>query len=268
MIAIPLALLMLLGTLGCAKKESSATIEPLPRSNEPTLPSGKGGTYKTGNPYKVSGQWYTPMREISAYDEIGTASWYGSDFHGKLTANGERYDMHMLSAAHKTMPLPTLVRVTNLNNGRTVVVRVNDRGPFVKNRIIDLSHAAAKTLGFSRQGTAKVRIQTLDQKPTTKKAESTSATVKTVAYTVASKPADNSGSVFVQVGAFSSKSNANRLRQLLLAQYPSIFLHTRQIVDQIFYRVRIGPFSDMQQVEETMVSLQKDGYSQAVAVIE
>jgi len=121
---------------------------------------GKGGTphYKVGNPYQVNGRWYHP-REEPDYSKVGVASWYGSQFHGRLTANGEIFDMTRLSAAHTTLPLPSMVEVTNLENGRRLVLRVNDRGPFVGDRIIDLSQEAARQLGFEHQGTAKVRVR-------------------------------------------------------------------------------------------------------------
>lgn len=116
------------------------------------------GAYKVGKPYRVAGLWYYPRVDY-AYHEKGLASWYGPNFHGKPTANGEIFDMHKISAAHKTLPLPSVVRVTNLENGRSLVVRVNDRGPFIRGRIIDLSKKAAELLGFVEQGTALVEVQ-------------------------------------------------------------------------------------------------------------
>ena len=118
----------------------------------------KGGVYKVGNPYQIAGIWYYP-KEDPSYDETGLASWYGADFHNKATANGEVFDMNEVTAAHKTLPMPSLVRVTNLENGRSIIVRVNDRGPFVAGRIIDLSRRSAQLLGMDRQGVAKVRVQ-------------------------------------------------------------------------------------------------------------
>lgn len=117
-----------------------------------------GGVYKVGNPYKIAGRWYYPKEDYN-YSEVGIASWYGEDFHGKSTANGERYEMNTLTAAHRTLPLPCIVKVTNLQNGRSIVVRVNDRGPFVKDRIIDLSKRGATLLGYMGQGTTKVRVE-------------------------------------------------------------------------------------------------------------
>ncbi len=128
---------------------------------KPSGPASEGpGAYKVGKPYQVAGQWYYPKVDY-AYREKGLASWYGPNFHGRPTANGEIFDMHRVSAAHKTLPLPSVVRVTNLENGRSLVVRVNDRGPFVRGRIIDLSHRAAELLSFVEQGTARVEVQLL-----------------------------------------------------------------------------------------------------------
>ena len=119
------------------------------------------GTPKLGNPYQVDGIWYYPKVD-NAYDETGIASWYGEPFHGRRTANGAVYDMHKLTAAHKTLPLPTDVRVTNLENGRSIIVTVNDRGPFAHSRIIDLSYRSAQMLGIVKKGTAKVRVQVIN----------------------------------------------------------------------------------------------------------
>lgn len=133
----------------------------LPGAGDPgggSLPSGAGGRYKVGLPYQVAGIWYTPKEEPN-YDQTGTASWYGDDFHMKPTANGEIFDMHAVSAAHTTLPMPSIVEVTNLDNGRKIQVRVNDRGPFVGNRLIDLSHEAARQLGYDQKGLAHVRVK-------------------------------------------------------------------------------------------------------------
>ena len=122
--------------------------------------SSENGVYKIGNPYQVMGTWYYPQEDYD-YSEVGMASWYGPDFHNGITANGEIYDMHLMTAAHRTLPLPSIVRVTNLENGRSVVLRVNDRGPFVNNRIIDVSKLAAERLGFYEKGTTRVRVDIL-----------------------------------------------------------------------------------------------------------
>ncbi len=130
-----------------------------PREKAPAFGLGSG-TYKVGKPYQVAGIWYYPAEDY-AYDETGIASWYGPGFHQDRTANGEIFDQNQMSAAHKTLPMPSLVRVTNLDNGRSIVVRINDRGPFVNGRIIDMSWRCAQLLGFDRVGTAKVRVQIL-----------------------------------------------------------------------------------------------------------
>jgi len=137
---------------GCGERSHA------PPAGQAAAPSR--GYYKVGAPYQVEGVWYYPGSDYS-YDESGIASWYGPDFHGKFTANGEVYNMNDLTAAHPTLPLPSIVRVTNLDNGRSIVVRVNDRGPYVRGRIIDLSRRAAQLVGMIGTGTAKVRVQIL-----------------------------------------------------------------------------------------------------------
>ncbi len=136
-----------------------------PRIAGPSGPVRKGGgSFKLGSPYKVAGRWYVP-REEPGYDRQGTGSWYGDDFHGRKTANGEIFDMNALSAAHPTLPLPSYAYVTNQTNGRTILVRVNDRGPYVSDRIIDLSHASARALGYESQGRAPVRVRYAGRAP-------------------------------------------------------------------------------------------------------
>ena len=123
-----------------------------------------GGIYKVGNPYQINGIWYYPA-ENDKYDSTGIASWYGPGFHGKATANGEVFDQNQLTAAHPTLPMPVLARVTNLENGKSIIVRVNDRGPFAAGREIDMSKHAADLLGFVQKGTAKVRVQYVGRAP-------------------------------------------------------------------------------------------------------
>lgn len=128
------------------------------------VPRG-GGVYRVGRPYMVAGRRYTPFEKREGHTETGVASWYGRQFHGRLTANGEVYDMHTLSAAHRTMPMPSYARVTNLSNGHSLIVRVNDRGPFHGNRVIDLSHRASNMLNFRGQGLARVRVEYVGRAP-------------------------------------------------------------------------------------------------------
>ncbi len=146
----------------CAERPKTAKLHDGPIADE----SQGAGRYKVGKPYQIRGRWYYPKIDYS-YSETGIASWYGPGFHGKATANGETFDQHDLTAAHRTLPLPSLVQVTNLENGRSVKVRVNDRGPFAHNRIIDMSKEGARLLGFLRQGTAKVRVDILEDESRT-----------------------------------------------------------------------------------------------------
>ncbi len=145
-------LVLVLGVCACAGRQTAP--------GGLAAKSAAHGSYKVGNPYQVNGIWYYPAEDYS-YDETGIASWYGPGFHKERTANGETFNQEQVTAAHKTLPMPSLVRVTNLDNGRSLVVRVNDRGPFVGGRIIDLSHRSAQLLGYDRVGTAKVRVQIL-----------------------------------------------------------------------------------------------------------
>ncbi len=145
-----------LGLMVSACAETTFVVDQTKMMNQAPVQPG----YKVGKPYQVDGVWYYPAVNYD-YDETGVASWYGPGFVGHSTASGESYDQNALTAAHKTLPLPTLVRVTNLENGRQIQLRINDRGPFVNNRIIDLSRRAAQLLGMEQQGTAKVRVQVM-----------------------------------------------------------------------------------------------------------
>ena len=146
------------GLSACASKPPPTPQKQAPAPSEPAaIP---GGTYKVGTPYQINGVWYYPQVDYS-YNQTGIASWYGPGFHTRVTANGEAYNENELTAAHQTLPMPSLVRVTNLENGRSIVVRINDRGPFVAGRIIDMSRRGAQLLGFDQKGTAKVRVEVL-----------------------------------------------------------------------------------------------------------
>ncbi len=157
-----LAFLALALLTGCAETEFviHAAKELRNHAKDPSPQSPKG-VYKVGAAYQIEGVWYYPKVEYN-YDETGVASWYGKQFHGKATANGEIFDMNQISAAHRTLPLPSLVEVVNLENGRSIRVRINDRGPFARGRILDLSRRSAQLLGFERQGTAPVRVRILE----------------------------------------------------------------------------------------------------------
>jgi rare lipoprotein A len=137
----------------------AACYTPGPRQAGPTA-AAPHEVYKVGEPYQINGVWYYPAEDLQ-YHETGIASWYGQDFHGKYTANGEVYDLNALTAAHRTLPMPSIVQVTNLENGRTLKLRVNDRGPYARSRILDVSRRAAQLLGFEPNGTAKVEVRIL-----------------------------------------------------------------------------------------------------------
>ncbi len=156
-----------LALAGCSSGgtfDSGLGVSSSPRvASSGNIPKG-GGVYKVGRPYRVGGRWYHP-HENPNYDRVGTASWYGTAFHGRRTANGEVYDMSALTAGHPTLPLPSYAYVTNIQNGRTVLVRINDRGPYAKDRLIDLSYQTARTLGFHQHGLARVRVRYAGRAP-------------------------------------------------------------------------------------------------------
>ncbi|MBT3534068.1 MAG: septal ring lytic transglycosylase RlpA family protein [Rhodospirillaceae bacterium] len=157
-----LLLLAVLSLTACAESQLALHMAKQLQRAATEGPSPNAGAYKVGKPYQIKGVWYYP-RENAQYDKTGIASWYGDPFHGRRTANGEIYNMNGLTAAHKTLPMPVRVRVTNLDNGRSLVLRINDRGPFVNGRIIDVSRRAAQLLGFIKQGTAKGRVTIVDR---------------------------------------------------------------------------------------------------------
>ena len=210
------------------------------------MPTGEqGGSAKVGKPYKIGGQWYRPEHD-PYYDETGIASWYGKQFHGKLTANQEIFNMNALTAAHRTLAMPTYVKVTNLENGRSVVLRVNDRGPFAKGRIIDVSRRGAQILGFERQGTTRVRVQASDERG------------KVIAKSKRkSRPSDvriakSSDGHFVQVGAYASLDNARKRRAALENGGQKARVVTEKTGGQTLYKVRVGPFNSRSLAEKVL----------------
>lgn len=158
-----------LAIAGCASHKKTAKQDPFAGQGSPIYPGNGpvpwgGGRYHVGKPYQVAGEWFTP-KEQPGYDKKGVASWYGEDFNRRRTSNGEWFDMNRLTAAHATLPLPSYAKVTNLENGREIVVRINDRGPFVDTRVMDMSKAAAAELGYLNKGTTRVRVQYLGPAP-------------------------------------------------------------------------------------------------------
>ena len=211
------------------------------------------------NPYTVLGRTYHLLDDESGYKEKGIASWYGKKFHGRNTANGEVYDMYAMTAAHKKLPIPSYVRVTNLNNGSSVVVRVNDRGPFHGGRIIDLSYAAAQRLGFVAQGTAPVEVEII--------APDTPASVamSTASYQEAThSSSDNAvaGAAFLQVGAFPTEAAA-RVQADRVSGLTEQAVRVLASSDDQLYRVRVGPFTDTVQLHEVQELLHRGEISQA-----
>lgn len=250
---------------------------------------GQGGTYKVGKPYKIMGNWYYPKEDYQ-YSEVGTASWYGEDFHAKKTANGENYDMHTLTAAHRTLPLPSIVKVTNLGNGRSLVLRVNDRGPYAKNRIIDISKRGAQLLGFQAQGTAKVRVEIMEKESKELKAamlgQPLPGTSGETQFATNPKPIPAStgqkkpleltgytgkaisypkGSYFVQAGAYSNASSAQTVSSKL-DKYASTNIYQVEVDGRKLYRVRLGPFSHEQEAKVTLARVKDYGIDGAAIV--
>lgn len=192
-------------------------------------------------PYIVNGQRYDPLRSHVGFIEEGKASWYGSKFHGRKTSNGEIYDMYAMTAAHKTLPMGVYVRVFNKLNGKQAVVRVNDRGPFVAGRVIDLSYSAARQLGVVGPGTAPVRIEALGFR-----ADGSSAGKTT--YT--QPESYNIGTFAVQVGAFSVRANAERLAAEMRRKYGSARINEGWVNGKRFYRVWVGEYPTLEMAED------------------
>jgi len=253
----------------------------------PTLHTGP---YKA-NPYTVLGKTYFPLQESKTYVASGTASWYGTKFHGQNTANGEVYDLYGMSAAHKTLPLPSYVRVTNLDNNKTVILRVNDRGPFYSDRIIDLSYAAAKKLGYAETGTARVKVEGIDPQQwwaakgrpaplmlnEPQVAQNSAPVITASAGTVeqwtpppqqhaaavvpvqidakknASAPASGQ---YLQVGAFANPDAAELLRSKLSSMVSApVFISSIVRNQQTLHRVRLGPIGSPGEVQQVQNSV-------------
>jgi rare lipoprotein A len=208
-------------------------------------------------PYQVLGQWYQPLPHSEGFRQNGYASWYGREFHGKKTSNGEDYDMYAMTAAHKTLPLGTYVRVHNLENNRSAVVRINDRGPFVRGRIIDLSYAAADEIGIVDSGTAWVEVVALGRPA--------AADGATPAYTAEDY---SHGNFTYQVGAFVLRENAERQKRELEQKYSDAHITVYDRGDQIFYRVRVFRFTTLEEAARHEEILIHDGYPQAILVAE
>jgi rare lipoprotein A len=206
---------------------------------------------RAGNPptYVVLGKRYHVMQESTGYKERGISSWYGKKFHGHKTSNGEIYDMYAMTAAHKTLPIPSYLQVTNLDNGKSVVVRVNDRGPFHGDRIIDLSYAAASKLGFAKNGTGKVELRAIE--PGQSPIATTLATANPEEITAPSSAPPVHNQLFLQLGSFISLSNAESLRaQLALNNVTTAEVQQTEVDRKNIYRVRIGPIASIEEADD------------------
>lgn len=231
----------------------SIAIPDLP--GDPTPRPEPRSRYGNMAEYEVLGKRYRVMDSSAGYVERGVASWYGKKFHGRLTSNRETYDMYAMSAAHKSLPLPTYVRVRNLENNRSIIVRVNDRGPFAHNRIIDLSYAAALRLDMVKTGTALVEVTAIDfEKPAGDRPTSTASTPPPRDYAAPGK----TGPVYVQVGAFGSRPNAKRLYERIeRANIGNVFVTADS--GQTLFRVRMGPIRSVSQFDTLIEELERMG---------
>jgi len=248
--ALLILLILLLGACGGPPDKDGAP-EGLPDySNTPdAVPRVEKVSRAKQRPYTVLGRTYQPLKSSQGFVQQGVASWYGTKFHGKQTANGERYDMYSMSAAHKLLPLPTYVQVRNLENGRSAVVRVNDRGPFHNNRIIDLSYAAASKLGMLGKGTALVEVRAID--PTNPKAAGRIASAGTP-LTSGRNPR-----IYIQVGAFGDPDNARRLQQRLETHLSrSVRIENGETPRGRVHRVQVGPLTSVESADLVIGQLQ------------
>ncbi len=285
------------------------TAKQVQRADDPPGPAA----YKVGDPYQIRGEWYYPSENYD-YAETGIASWYGRDFHGLQTANGEIYNMNALTAAHRTLPMPSAVRVVNLENGRSLVLRVNDRGPFARGRIIDVSREGARRLGFERNGTAKVKVEILREESRQLKLAALNGVpepqVRVAAaprVAVSREPLQTAGGVapptngdpvngtsvlrqaslsepilptnvevvpvpasniYIQVGAFSDLGNALRMRDRMYRTYPSAGISRFLFGTEQLYRVRIGPFKDVDAADSTLLQVLGGISAEARLVVE
>ncbi len=243
---VPLVLLTAV-TSSCSVKDSAPDAYGKQWDEIPDAVPKEEPKSKYGNPdsYEVFGKRYYVMDSSEGFKQKGLASWYGTKFHGQRASSGETYDMYAMTAAHKTLPLPTYVEVKNLDNGRTAVVKVNDRGPFHEGRIIDLSYAAATKLGVVASGTAPVEIRVVNEKGEP-------------AVAVDESYIDENGKLYVQIAAFSTEENALKMIQELRdKQFHSVRIHVDRNQGKLLYRVRIGPVPTDNVAEKVLAQLKE-----------
>lgn len=238
----------------------------------PRPASGEGGHYKLGRAYEINGRWYEPAYEPD-YSARGVASWYGEPFHGRKTANGERFDKNRLSAAHTTLPLPSLVEVTNLENGRRLVLRVNDRGPFVGDRLIDLSEAAAEELGFKEDGLAEVEVRFVrladaaGEPPRPSTAPTRVAAVDEPAardrpVTDEALAARTCELWYVQAGAFRDRESARDVAAVVERLFDGP-VGGHSVRQGGLTRIRVGPFDGHDAAHRALATVAREGYGDA-----
>jgi peptidoglycan lytic transglycosylase len=254
---------------GCATDGPPRTGSIIPRDLPPDPVPRKEARSRYGNGpvYEVLGKNYRVMNSSHGYQETGVASWYGKKFHGRMTSNQERYDMHGMTAAHKSLPLPTYVRVKNLRNNKSIIVRVNDRGPFVHNRIIDLSYSAARKLDMISTGTSLVEVTAISfDEPPKRPAQPivvSTPVKKEPPKPEPSGPATNQSTVYVQVGAFGDAENARKRFALLRSGgIGDAFVLEDNSTSPALYRIRIGPIADVLQYDNLVAQLQDLGISE------
>ncbi len=244
-----------------APRTGSVDVDSIPDAVPRTEPRSK---YGNPDSYEVFGKRYYVLNDNKGFVQKGIASWYGKKFHGRRTSSGETYDMYAMTAAHKSLPLPTYVEVTNLKNNRQIVVRVNDRGPFHENRIIDLSYTAARKLDIVARGTGLVEVRAIDTRTYAKK----TLTKKQGAPVRTGSVAKRTTGFYIQVGAFSSETNARRLQQSIAALGDKLItVRQARVNDQTIYRVQIGPLHDVDKADDIVAQLGNYGITDHQIVV-
>lgn len=242
-------------------------------------PADTEGAYKVGEPYQIAGVWYYPA-EDPGYDNTGVASWYGEPFDGRRTANGAIYDMNALTAAHKTLPMPSRVRVTNIENGRSIMLTINDRGPYVNDRIIDVSRRAAQLLGFYRTGTARVRVQVIGAEPgeaLITKVDQEPSLPPQARPAVEREPAAEvivAGAVpdampqglYIQAGAYADPENARRI-VARLSRLGEARIFPTTIDGRNLHRVRLGPIGSLHDATALLERVIAAGHAEARLIV-
>ncbi|MFT4582633.1 MAG: rare lipoprotein A [Gammaproteobacteria bacterium] len=253
---LAVAICLLISSCGNNVKRAPEGVQT---AEKPVLSSTPGEEPRSryGNPdsYEVFGERYHTLKSSQGFRERGIASWYGKDFHGRKTSSGEIYDMYQMTAAHKHLPLPTFVKVSNLENGRSTILRVNDRGPFHDNRIIDLSYSAALKLGLVEKGTAFVAIEAVGSAAGSKQSGSPNAVI--------GRDIDKSDPLYLQIGAFTERDNAERmLKQVSDALSKNVRIRTAKTGQQSIYRVQVGPIASVGLADQVVETLSKIGISE------